>query len=158
MDVPEWNDALIERIVAESDAHTEGLSFSELEAIRDKHLVDFLKVLAAHDWGAGRALQNPASASLPETLPEKMLDKMLDGDRLTTWRGRVEDDWTDYNNHMTEYRYLHVFSMATDELLLACGAGQDMSPKDFRFIPPKRISAILMKWRRRRRFMWKRGC
>lgn len=129
MDVPEWDDALVERIVAQSDAHAEGLSVGELERIRDNNLVDFLKVLAANDWGAGRALQNPAGA--PQN--EKMLEEMLDGDKLVPWRGRVEDDWTDYNNHMTEYRYLHVLSMATDELLLACGGGGGYAAQGFSF-------------------------
>ena len=133
MDVPEWNDALVERIVAESDAHAEGLSVDELERIRDNNLVDFLKVLAANDWGAGRALQNPVAASLDETMPEKMLEEMFDGDKLVPWRGRVEGDWTDYNNHMTEYRYLHVFSLATDELLLACGGGAGYVAQGFSF-------------------------
>ena len=133
MDVPEWNDALVARIVAESDAHAEGLSVGDLERIRDNNLVDFLKVLAANDWGAGRALQNPVVAPLPETMPEEMLKEMLDGDKLVPWRGRVEDDWADYNHHMTEYRYLHVFSMATDELLLACGGGAGYAAQGFSF-------------------------
>jgi len=42
---------------------------------------------------------------------------------LETWSGRVDQGWTDYNGHMTEFRYLEVFSMATDRLLVWIGGG-----------------------------------
>ena len=83
--------------------------------------------------GGGAGFAESVAASLDEKMPEEMLKEMFDGDRLVPWRGRVEDDWTDYNNHMTEYRYLHVFSLATDELLLACGGGAGYVAQGFSF-------------------------
>jgi carnitine 3-dehydrogenase len=118
MDVPEWDDQLIDMIAEQSDAQAKGLSVKELEQIRDNNLVDFLKVLHRNDWGAGALLRNPAAASLKDganTLP--------DGDVLKTFDGMVDPDWTDYNGHMTEFRYLDVFSTSTDELLVWIGGG-----------------------------------
>jgi carnitine 3-dehydrogenase len=39
--------------------------------------------------------------------------------------GHVLPEWIDYNGHMTESRYLEVFSHASDELLARIGAGAD---------------------------------
>ena len=61
MDVPEFNDALVDKIVAQSDAQAEGYSIRELESIRDDNLVAILQALRAHDggkgWGAGALLK-----------------------------------------------------------------------------------------------------
>ena len=118
MDVPEWNDELIDLIADQSDAQAGGKSIAELEEIRDNNLVDILKALKANDWGAGALIQNPAEESVKSghnDLPE--------GKVLETWSGIVDQNWTDYNGHMTEFRYLEVFSMATDRLLVWIGGG-----------------------------------
>ncbi|MEM9009883.1 MAG: 3-hydroxyacyl-CoA dehydrogenase NAD-binding domain-containing protein [Pseudomonadota bacterium] len=60
MDVPELDDALIERIASQSDAQSGHLSIAELEAARDRNLVAILRSLAAEDWGAGRTLTKAA--------------------------------------------------------------------------------------------------
>lgn len=59
-DVPELDDALIDKIAAQSDAQAAGLSIRELERIRDDNLVAILHALQkGHDgqgWGAGKLL------------------------------------------------------------------------------------------------------
>ncbi|MAJ34827.1 MAG: carnitine 3-dehydrogenase [Candidatus Puniceispirillum sp. TMED52] len=128
MDVPEWTDDLVDSIVSQSDEHTGGLSVSELETIRDNNLVDFLKVLRRNDWGAGKTLKNPADMISQQ--PDQMDASAVP---LITWQGVVHEDWADYNNHMTEFRYLEVFSMATDKLLFGCGAGPVYVKQGFSF-------------------------
>ncbi|MGC6484110.1 MAG: carnitine 3-dehydrogenase [Candidatus Puniceispirillales bacterium] len=118
MDVPEWNDALISKIADQSDAQAEGRSIAELERIRDNNLVDILKALHRNDWGAGALLTNPATAETADAA-----DRLPEGDTLITFDGHVDHDWTDYNGHMTEFRYLDVFSQSTDKLLLWIGGG-----------------------------------
>ena len=54
-DGPELTDALIDRIVAQSDAQAEGASNAELERLRDACLVDILLALRRNDHGAGTA-------------------------------------------------------------------------------------------------------
>jgi len=118
MDVPEWNDDLINMIADQSDAQADGKSIRELEEIRDNNLVDIMKALHKNDWGAGALLKNPAQDQV-----EAGKDLLPDGKVLETWRGTVSQDWTDYNGHMTEFRYLEVFSMATDTFLVWIGGG-----------------------------------
>lgn len=55
-DVPEFDDALIEKISTQSDAQAAGLSIRELERIRDDGLVAIIKALKGLDWGAGALL------------------------------------------------------------------------------------------------------
>jgi carnitine 3-dehydrogenase len=59
-DVVDLDEALIEKIGAQSDAQAAGLSIRELERIRDENLVGVLQALKAsrggEGWGAGRLL------------------------------------------------------------------------------------------------------
>lgn len=55
-DTPEWTDELVDRIVEQSDAHSGEHTTEELERIRDRNLVAFLRALEANDWGAGKTL------------------------------------------------------------------------------------------------------
>ncbi len=57
MDVPELNEELIEKIVAQSDAQSGMHSIRELERIRDDNLVAIMQGLKLHDWGAGALLK-----------------------------------------------------------------------------------------------------
>ena len=62
MDVPELDDALIDKIVDQSDEQAGDLGIRDLERIRDENLVGFLHVLrGARDgkgWSAGKALKD----------------------------------------------------------------------------------------------------
>ena len=118
MDVPDWNDELITKIADQSDAQAAGKSIAELEHIRDNNLVDIMKALHRNDWGAGALLVNPA-----EQRSDKGDTALPDGAEMMTFNGHVDPDWTDYNGHMTEFRYLDVFSQSTDELLVWIGGG-----------------------------------
>ncbi|MFA5539827.1 MAG: 3-hydroxyacyl-CoA dehydrogenase NAD-binding domain-containing protein, partial [Gemmobacter sp.] len=51
MDVPEFNDELVELIAGQSDAQSGAHSIRELERIRDSNLVGFLRALKDRDWG-----------------------------------------------------------------------------------------------------------
>ncbi|HEV2898873.1 MAG TPA: carnitine 3-dehydrogenase [Pseudaminobacter sp.] len=61
MDVPEFNDELVDLIATQSDDQAHGLSIRELEKIRDDNLVAIMDALARQNkgkgWGAG-ALHN----------------------------------------------------------------------------------------------------
>lgn len=119
MDVPDLDDTLVAKISDQSDAQTGALSIRELERIRDDNLVAIVRALAVQrggdGWGAG-ALLRAHEARLAEaaTPPE--------AEPLRLAEGEVPEAWIDYNGHMTESRYLEVFSMATDALLARIGA------------------------------------
>jgi carnitine 3-dehydrogenase len=55
-DVPDYDDALVDLIAGQSDEQSGHHSIRELERIRDRNLVGFLKVLKENGWGAGRVI------------------------------------------------------------------------------------------------------
>lgn len=42
-------------------------------------------------------------------------------ERITDHRETVQPDWIDYNGHMNEAFYVHVFGRATDEMMIQTG-------------------------------------
>ena len=125
MDVPDFTPALVDKIVEQSDAQAGGLSIRELERIRDDNLVAILQALRAQDggkgWGAGKLLKDYEDRLFQRAHAEAAgrahdLTKPL---RLV--ETQVRADWTDYNGHMTESRYLQVFADSSDALLQFLG-------------------------------------
>jgi len=139
-DVPDLDDALIDKITHQSDAQSGHLSLRELEQIRDRNLVGILRVLKDHKWAAGQLLadkpassqvsltrmsstqESPTQAALAQasSMRASLMQAPFQGYRAT-----ILPAWIDYNGHMTEYRYLQVMSDASDYLLLALGADED---------------------------------
>ncbi|TXH67126.1 MAG: carnitine 3-dehydrogenase [Thiothrix sp.] len=119
-DVPEFNDQLVDLIAGQSDAQSGHYSIRQLERIRDNNLIAILQALKAHDWGAGKALaayeksQYDAAASQAQTQVDY-------SQPIKTVERSVPTDWTDYNNHMNESRYLQVSSDATDAFMRLIG-------------------------------------
>jgi len=124
-DVPEFNDALVDKIVAQSDAQAGGRSIRELERIRDDNLVAILQALRAQEsgrgWGAG-ALLKEWEDRLFERAHRQAAARDHDlAQPLRLVERPVPADWTDYNGHMTESRYLQLFGDTSDALLLFAG-------------------------------------
>ena len=122
MDVPEFNDELVDLIAGQSDAQSGHHSIRELERIRDDNLVGMMRALSANDWGAG-ALQNAHDvARMSEAGLARTLDEVADPSQpVLTLNRVVPQDWTDYNGHMTESRYLDAFAQSTDRLMEIIG-------------------------------------
>ena len=114
MDVPELTDELVKTISDQSDAQSGSHSIRQLERIRDDNLVAILQALKANDWGAGRTLAGWEKA-LYDAVPARH-ESDVSGP-LETMRRQVPSEWTDYNGHMNEARYLDCFSMATDAVM-----------------------------------------
>ncbi len=123
MDVPEFTDELVDMIADQSDVQSGMHSIRELERIRDNNLVGMMRALKAQNWGAGAILnQHDAalkSAALP-TLEQADLSQPI----LTVSRA-VPLDWTDYNGHMNEARYVEAFADASDRFMEIIGADAD---------------------------------
>lgn len=119
-DVPELTDTLIDRIADQSDAQSGALSIRELERARDDNLITILRGLKARDWGAGALLNaHDRRVEGAVTLPDDLSQP------IPTMARAVPLDWTDYNGHMTEARYLHAFGEATDRMMLLIGCDAD---------------------------------
>ena len=114
MDVPELTDDFVEMVGEQCDQQAGDLSPRDLEAIRDDNLVAILRSLKAKRWGAGQSLRQydqllRSSDTIDLSQPIRTLDRV------------VPTDWTDYNGHMNEARYLEAFSEATDRFMQIIG-------------------------------------
>ncbi|MFT5511572.1 MAG: carnitine 3-dehydrogenase [Hyphomicrobiaceae bacterium] len=113
-DVPELDEELVNKIAEQSDAQSGQHSIQELTRIRDRNLVGILRSLKERDWGAGAVLNE-----YDKTLATAVCDDVAASDAapLRLWNGHVLAAWIDYNGHMTEFRYAHVFSDTCEALL-----------------------------------------
>lgn len=121
-DVPELTEELVQKIATQSDAQSGTHSISELEAIRDRNLVGMLRMLKEHDWGAGHIL-NAHDGFLKARAGESAAEDLSAPLRLLELS--VLPAWIDYNGHMTEFRYVQVFSDSCEELLRRVGMHDD---------------------------------
>jgi carnitine 3-dehydrogenase len=106
-DVPELTDELVQKIADQCESQSAGLSVHELERIRDRNLVGILRSLKERDWGAGVIL-NEHDRRL--ALPDADDPAIEDTEPLRMLELSVLPAWIDYNGHMTEFRYVQVFS------------------------------------------------
>ncbi len=120
MDVPDLTEDLINQIADQSDAQSGAYSIRELERARDDNLVTILRGLKAQDWGAG-ALLNAQDRRVEGDvkLPDDLSQPIVTVNRV------VPLDWTDYNGHMNEAKYLQAFGDATDRMMLLIGCDAD---------------------------------
>lgn len=116
MDVPEFNDDLVDLIATQSDAQSGHLSIRELERLRDDNVVAVIRALRRTGSGAGGVV-TAHEAALPDAGER-------DGLPVTITR-QVPSSWTDYNGHMNETHYLETSSLATDRFMQMIGADAD---------------------------------
>jgi carnitine 3-dehydrogenase len=118
MDVPEFNDELVDLIAGQSDAQSGMHTIRELERIRDQNLIGFLRVLKERNWGAGKVLLDH-DARRRAAMPDPVAETAAPMDMA---RMHVLPGWIDYNGHMTESRYLFAASETSDAFLRHIGA------------------------------------
>ena len=124
-DVPEMDDTLVNTIAAQSDDQSGNLSIRDLETQRDRNLVGILRALQFNNWGAGAVQAGADTRNLPASgVPSRFEDIDLSAPVRTIHRA-VPLDWIDYNGHMTEARYLHVFGDATDRMMILVGCDRE---------------------------------
>ncbi len=118
---PELTEALIDKIADQSDAQAGHRAIEDWERLRDDCLVAVLQGLRSQDTGAGRTLKD-YEALLFDRGQARAVAGDLPPDRpLVLCRLRVRPDWVDYNDHMTESRYLQVFGDASDAFVRYAG-------------------------------------
>jgi carnitine 3-dehydrogenase len=120
LQAPELTESLIDRMVEGTQAQAAGRSIRELERLRDDYLVAIQQVLRQFDIGAGATLK-----ALEDRLYRDAAASVADhsgslGD-LPPFRATVRPEWADYNDHMTDFRYGHVFGDAMDALYRKVG-------------------------------------
>lgn len=97
-------------------------SLRALQRIRDDNLVGLMRAMSANDWGVG-ALQNAQDKTREQQAGlYSHIDQLPDlSQPVLTLNRTVPLDWTDYNGHMTESRYLDGFAQSTDRLMVMIG-------------------------------------
>ncbi|MEM6759366.1 MAG: carnitine 3-dehydrogenase [Pseudomonadota bacterium] len=119
MDVPEFTDDLVDLIAGQSDAQSGHMSIPDMLRARDDNLVGLLRSLKATNWGAGAVL-NAHDTALAQASGADQLPMDNQGP-IETARRTIPLDWTDYNGHMNEARYLQAFGDATDRFMALIG-------------------------------------
>ncbi len=122
MDVPEFNDELVELISTQSDEQSGNYSIRELERIRDNNLIGIMQSLKTNGWGAGKTLADYEDQLYDAEL--KSVNVTDFSNLIRCYETTIPGDWADYNSHMTESRYLQCGTHATDNLMAMIGADQ----------------------------------
>jgi carnitine 3-dehydrogenase len=126
MDVPDLTDEFVEMVGDQCDIQSGDLSARDLEHIRDENLVGILRSLKVNSWGAGATLKGHDAQLRDGTVLAARVDDLADVSApLTTVRRAVPLDWTDYNGHMNEAKYLQAFGDATDRFMEMIGCDAD---------------------------------
>jgi len=122
MDVPELTDAFVDMVGDQCDAQSAPRTPRDLERIRDENLIAIMQALKVNDWGAGRTLAAYEKQLFDQGAAAPTTDL---AQPIRTLERQVPPDWTDYNNHMNEARYLQCFADATDAFMRVIGADAD---------------------------------
>ena len=121
-DVPDLDDALLDKLVAQSDAQAAGRSVAALEQLRDDCLVAVLRGLRGQNFGAGETVAQTERRWLSVAANRIAANAAPADGPLRLHEAIVTPEWIDYNGHMTEYRYLQVLADTTDAFLAHIGA------------------------------------
>ena len=125
MDVPELDEELVDKISSQSDAQSGAYSIRELEQVRDDNLVAIMQALQHNSWGAGLSLDVYEKQLFADTDQQIQTREIDTSQAIETVNRRVPPEWTDYNGHMNESRYLQCFSDASDALMRMIGVGAE---------------------------------
>jgi len=130
MDVPDLDEELVNKIATQSDAQSGQYGIRELEGIRDRNLVGMLRSLKERDWGAGRILNENDRRMAERADIAAVTDQ---GVPTRLMESTVLPAWIDYNGHMTEFRYVQVFSDSSEVLFRRVGMHDEYVDSGFSY-------------------------
>jgi carnitine 3-dehydrogenase len=144
LEAPELTETLIDRMVEGTQAQAAGRSIRELERLRDDYLVAIQQVLRQFDIGAGSTLRlleerlyNDASAAQAAQAANNPANRKNAAGTATLELLRldmvVRPEWTDYNNHLSDFQYGHLFGCALDALYRRVGIDAEYRAADRMF-------------------------
>ena len=123
LEAPELTEALIDKMVAGTQAQADGRSIRELERLRDDYLVAIQQVLRQYNIGAGATLR-ALEARLYATQASAGVARAGKTSAWPAQLGSVRPEWVDYNGHMADSRYHQVFGDAMDALYRLIGVDE----------------------------------
>ena len=125
MDVPELTDDFVEMVGDQCDTQSGALSPRDLERVRDSNLVGIIRSLRAGNWGAGATAKTHDTVLAAQNVMDARAADIDPNKAIITAQRTVPLDWTDYNGHMNEARYLQAFGDATDRFMEMIGCDAD---------------------------------
>jgi carnitine 3-dehydrogenase len=125
LEAPELTDKLIDSMVEGTQAQAGGRSIRELERLRDDYLVAIQQVLRQYDIGAGSTLRALEERLYKDAGTTAAAATLSSGQALPRYDTAVRPEWADYNLHMTDFRYGHIFGDAMDALYRQIGVDAD---------------------------------
>ncbi len=121
LEAPELTESLIDRMVEGTQAQAAGRSIRELERLRDDYLVAIQQVLRQYDLGAGSTLRALEGRLHRDAAMGAAASDPRPAAHLPRFDTVVRPEWTDYNVHMSDFRFGHVFGDAMDALYRQAG-------------------------------------
>jgi carnitine 3-dehydrogenase len=123
LEAPELTEELIDRMVKGTQEQAAGRSIRELERLRDDYLVAIQQVLRQFNIGAGSTLRALETRLYEDAAGAKDAAAVAAAPGLTLPRYDtvVRPEWVDYNGHMSDFLYGHVFGQAMDALYRGVG-------------------------------------
>jgi carnitine 3-dehydrogenase len=121
LEAPELTEELIDRMVEGTAEQANGRSIRELERLRDNYLVAVQQSLKPFNIGAGATLNALEARLYSDAAARAKVSAQDPSQPLRLFEGAVSPEWVDYNGHMTDYRYQHVFGEAVDALFRQVG-------------------------------------
>jgi carnitine 3-dehydrogenase len=120
LEAPELTVKLIDRMVEGTQEQAAGRSIRELERLRDDYLVAIQQVLRQFNIGAGSTLRALEARLYRDAAGGKQgagaAAAGAQGHALPRFDTVVRPEWVDYNGHMSDFLYGHVFGQAMDAL------------------------------------------
>jgi carnitine 3-dehydrogenase len=130
---PDLTEELLDTIAEQSDLQAAGRSILEMERNRDNCIVSVLQALRSNNYAAGKVLKR-YEEKLYEASHQQQMDDSDDlSAPLNLHSDTVHPEWVDYNNHMTESRFLQVFGDTSDALFRFIGVNQDYHDDGFSY-------------------------
>jgi carnitine 3-dehydrogenase len=124
LEAPELTEKLIDRMVEGTQEQAAGRSIRELERLRDDYLVAIQQVLRQFDIGAGSTLRALETRLYRDAGAGKAIGENAPGRVLPQFDTVVRPEWVDYNGHMSDFIYVHVFGAAMDALYRNVGVDE----------------------------------
>lgn len=125
MDVPDLTDDFVEMVGDQCDSQSGDLTPRDLERVRDNNLVGIIRSLRNSNWGAGATAKAHDSVLAALNGMDARAEDVDPSKPIVTGQRTVPLDWTDYNGHMNEARYLQAFGDATDRFMEMIGCDAD---------------------------------
>jgi carnitine 3-dehydrogenase len=124
LEAPELTETLIDRMVEGTQEQAAGRSIRELERLRDNYLVAIQQVLRQFDIGAGSTLRALEERLYRDATAAGHGSVDSAGGVLPRFNAVVKPEWVDYNGHMSDFFYGHLFGEAMDAIYRTVGVGE----------------------------------